>query len=65
MDKQVFQMKSNLQIAYMICNPDWIEPEASMLHNLWSNLEHLGLYQDNPRYDKIIELATKQYPYEN
>jgi hypothetical protein len=41
-------------------NPLWIEPEASVLHNVWSNLEFLGIFDedDHPRYEEIVEKAA-------
>lgn len=49
------------QIVDVIINPEWWEPEASVLHNLWSNLEFMGMYESDPRYKTIIQLGEKQY----
>ena len=53
---------TNQQIAEQIVNPNFIEPEASMLFNLWSNLEYFDIYPSDPRYDRILDLATAIYP---
>jgi hypothetical protein len=49
------------EIADVILNPGWWEPECSVLHNLWSNLEFVGMSESNPRYDSIIELAERKH----
>ncbi len=49
----------NQVLAERATSPDMWEPEASDLHNIWSNLEFLGIYEDNERHDPIVGLATE------
>jgi hypothetical protein len=52
---------TNDQLVDIILNPAWWEPEASVFHNLWSNLEFVGMDANDERYDVIIDLAESQY----
>jgi hypothetical protein len=51
---------TNQEVADVILNPEWWEPTASVFHNLWSNLEFVGMDANDPRYDVIIDLANDQ-----
>ncbi len=51
-------------LAKSAVNPMWIEPTASELHNIWSNLEFIGVTDSHPNYEEIVARALELYPEE-
>lgn len=54
------------ELATIIADPDWIEPEASVLFNVWSNIEFAiseGLIEPIERdvYDQVVLRACAKY----
>ena len=49
-------------IAHAILRPEWHEPSASLMFNLWSNLEFLGVEEGDKDYDTIINRAVSLCP---
>ena len=58
-------MKTADDIINIVTNPAWIEPEASELFNVWSNLEFIDIYSedDHPDYDYIVAQAENKLKY--
>ena len=51
-------MKDVKAIVEQATNPLWVEPSASVEFNVDSNLEFLGIYDDDPLYPELFEKSV-------